>query len=184
MDFTRCHIDPAPFQLVERTSLLRVHSMFSMLGINHAYVTAIGRLIGVVALKEVSWLCIRFFMLKFVRENFVVETLVLACWGIRYIICYLWLIDVNSLQVRNAIDGQYVGQTSNPTPQVSSPNTPTSPMRSALVSGTSPQRLSTFNPISYSDPEAGTLSHRGSRTQLVNFTNGASHSWGSKTLGD
>lgn len=130
VDFTRCHIDPAPFQLVERTSLLRVHSMFSMLGINHAYVTAIGRLIGVVALKE----------------------------------------------VRNAIDGQYVGQTSNPTPQVSSPNTPTSPMRSALVSGTSPQRLSTFNPISYSDPEAGTLSHRGSRTQLVNFTNGASHS--------
>ncbi|XP_042877636.1 chloride channel protein 2-like isoform X5 [Penaeus japonicus] len=130
VDFTKCHIDPAPFQLVERTSLLRVHSMFSMLGINHAYVTAIGRLIGVVALKE----------------------------------------------VRNAIDGQYVGQTSNPTPQVSSPNTPTSPMRSTLVSGTSPQRLSTFNPISYSDPEAGTLSHRGSRTQLVNFTNGASHS--------
>lgn len=32
--------------------------MFSMLGINHAYVTAIGRLIGVVALKEVSRLCI------------------------------------------------------------------------------------------------------------------------------
>ena len=54
VDFTRCHIDPAPFQLVERTSLLRVHSMFSMLGINHAYVTAIGRLIGIVALKEVQ----------------------------------------------------------------------------------------------------------------------------------
>ncbi|KAG7175510.1 Chloride channel protein 2-like 3 [Homarus americanus] len=47
VDFNKCHIDPAPFQLVERTSLLRVHSMFSMLGINHAYVTAIGRLIGV-----------------------------------------------------------------------------------------------------------------------------------------
>ncbi|KAB7498403.1 hypothetical protein Anas_03526 [Armadillidium nasatum] len=29
-----------------------VHSLFSMLGLNHAYVTAIGRLIGVVALKE------------------------------------------------------------------------------------------------------------------------------------
>lgn len=47
-------IDPSPFQLVERTSLLRVHSMFSMMGVNHAYVTKIGRLVGVVSLKEVS----------------------------------------------------------------------------------------------------------------------------------
>lgn len=47
------HIDPAPFQLVERTSILKVHSLFSMVGINHAYVTKIGRLVGVVALKEV-----------------------------------------------------------------------------------------------------------------------------------
>ncbi|XP_061380286.1 chloride channel protein 2 isoform X2 [Danaus plexippus] len=47
-----CHIDPAPFQLVERTSLLKVHSLFSTLGVSRAYVTAIGRLIGVVALKE------------------------------------------------------------------------------------------------------------------------------------
>lgn len=48
-------IDPSPFQLVERTSLLRVHSMFSMMGVNHAYVTKIGRLVGVVSLKEVSF---------------------------------------------------------------------------------------------------------------------------------
>ncbi|XP_056641696.1 chloride channel protein 2-like isoform X2 [Diorhabda sublineata] len=47
-----CHIDPAPFQLVERTSLLKVHSIFSMVGVNHAYVTAIGKLVGVVGLKE------------------------------------------------------------------------------------------------------------------------------------
>jgi len=52
VDFDSCHIDPAPFQLVEKTSLLKVHSLFSMLGVNHAYVTAIGRLIGVVGLKE------------------------------------------------------------------------------------------------------------------------------------
>ncbi|TDG46834.1 hypothetical protein AWZ03_006718 [Drosophila navojoa] len=45
-------IDPSPFQLVERTSLLRVHSLFSMMGVNHAYVTHIGRLVGVVSLKE------------------------------------------------------------------------------------------------------------------------------------
>ncbi|XP_015836329.1 chloride channel protein 2 [Tribolium castaneum] len=51
-DFRLCHIDPAPFQLVERTSLLKVHSLFSLVGINTAYVTTIGRLIGVVSLKE------------------------------------------------------------------------------------------------------------------------------------
>lgn len=47
-----CQIDPAPFQLVEKTSLLKVHSMFSMLGVSHAYVTAIGSLIGVVTLAQ------------------------------------------------------------------------------------------------------------------------------------
>ncbi|XP_026467540.1 chloride channel protein 2-like isoform X2 [Ctenocephalides felis] len=52
VDFDACHVDPAPFQLVERTSLLKVHSLFSMVGVNHAYVTTIGKLIGVVALKE------------------------------------------------------------------------------------------------------------------------------------
>jgi len=52
-----CRIDPAPFQLVERTSLLKVHSMFSLLGVNHAYVTTIGQLIGIVSLKEViQWI--------------------------------------------------------------------------------------------------------------------------------
>ncbi|XP_063841828.1 chloride channel protein 2-like isoform X3 [Scylla paramamosain] len=127
VDFTKVRIDPAPFQLVERTSLLRVHSMFSMLGINHAYVTAIGRLIGVLALKE----------------------------------------------VRMAIDGQYVGQGQSTTPQVSSPNTPTSPMRAPLGPSTSPQRLTSITPLQFSDPEAGTVSHRGSRTQLV-YQNGNS----------
>ena len=52
VDFNDCQIDPAPFQLVEKTSLLKVHSLFSMLGVNHAYVTTIGKLIGVVGLKE------------------------------------------------------------------------------------------------------------------------------------
>merc|ERR1719151_226237 len=52
VDFSELHIDPAPFQLPEKSSLLKVHSLFSMLGVNHAYVTTIGRLIGVVGLKE------------------------------------------------------------------------------------------------------------------------------------
>ncbi|KAF2361266.1 Chloride channel voltage gated [Trinorchestia longiramus] len=54
VDFSTCPIDPSPFQLVESTSLLKVHSLFSLLGLSHAYVTVLGRLIGVVALKEVS----------------------------------------------------------------------------------------------------------------------------------
>lgn len=53
LEAAHVHIDASPFQLVERTSLLKVHSLFSMVGINHAYVTKIGRLVGVVALKEV-----------------------------------------------------------------------------------------------------------------------------------
>lgn len=54
IDLTGVHIDPAPFQLVERTSLLKVHSIFSLLGMSHAYVTALGKLVGVVALNEVK----------------------------------------------------------------------------------------------------------------------------------
>ncbi|XP_041479346.1 chloride channel protein 2-like isoform X6 [Lytechinus variegatus] len=53
LDFKDCQIDPAPFHLVERTSLHKVHSLFSLLGLNHAYVTTLGRLMGVVALKEI-----------------------------------------------------------------------------------------------------------------------------------
>lgn len=53
IDLTSCPIDEAPFQLVEQTSLYRVHTLFSMLGLNHAYVTSFGRLVGVVALKDI-----------------------------------------------------------------------------------------------------------------------------------
>lgn len=52
VEFSTCQVDPAPFQLVERTSLLKVHSLFSLVGVNLAYVTAIGKLVGVVGLKE------------------------------------------------------------------------------------------------------------------------------------
>ncbi|XP_031824617.1 chloride channel protein 2 [Sarcophilus harrisii] len=38
--------------LVERTSLHKTHTIFSLLGVDHAYVTSIGRLIGIVTLKE------------------------------------------------------------------------------------------------------------------------------------
>lgn len=53
VDFKTCSVDHAPFQLVERTSLLKVHSIFSLLGVHHAYVTTLGKLVGVVSLTEV-----------------------------------------------------------------------------------------------------------------------------------
>ncbi|KAI6205882.1 Chloride channel protein 2 [Aphelenchoides besseyi] len=53
VEFDEKMIDPAPFQLVRRTSLYKVHSVFSLLALNRAYVTDRGRLVGVVALRDV-----------------------------------------------------------------------------------------------------------------------------------
>ncbi|CAD6199746.1 unnamed protein product [Caenorhabditis auriculariae] len=52
LDLDDLAIDPAPFQLVRGTSLYKVHTLFSLLALNHAYVTEKGRLVGVVAVKE------------------------------------------------------------------------------------------------------------------------------------
>ncbi|NXE81879.1 CLCN1 protein, partial [Cochlearius cochlearius] len=52
--FDSCHIDPSPFQLVERTSLHKTHTLFSLLGLSHAYVTSMGKLRGVLALEELQ----------------------------------------------------------------------------------------------------------------------------------
>ncbi|KAJ1358602.1 Voltage gated chloride channel [Parelaphostrongylus tenuis] len=52
IDLDDVAIDSAPFQLVKGTSLYKVHTLFSLLALNHAYVTEKGRLVGVVALKE------------------------------------------------------------------------------------------------------------------------------------
>uniref|UniRef100_A0A8C8A3F2 Chloride channel, voltage-sensitive 1a n=1 Tax=Oryzias sinensis TaxID=183150 RepID=A0A8C8A3F2_9TELE len=53
VEIDEIRVDPSPFQLVERTSLHKTHTLFSLLGLSHAYVTSIGKLVGVVALKEV-----------------------------------------------------------------------------------------------------------------------------------
>eukprot|EP00053_Salpingoeca_punica_P005545 m.55135 g.55135 ORF g.55135 m.55135 type:complete len:792 (-) comp13289_c0_seq1:390-2765(-) len=53
IDFTGLHIDPSPFQIVGQTSLYKVHTLFSLLGIRIAYVTELGSLVGVVGIKEV-----------------------------------------------------------------------------------------------------------------------------------
>ncbi|KAK6737836.1 hypothetical protein RB195_020130 [Necator americanus] len=52
IDFTNIHIDPSPFQMVETTSLFKVHSIFSLLGLKRAYVTKAGRLVGVISLCD------------------------------------------------------------------------------------------------------------------------------------
>uniref|UniRef100_A0A8B9SHD2 Chloride voltage-gated channel 1 n=1 Tax=Anas platyrhynchos TaxID=8839 RepID=A0A8B9SHD2_ANAPL len=52
--FDCCRIDPSPFQLVERTSLHKTHTLFSLLGLSHAYITSMGKLKGVLALEELQ----------------------------------------------------------------------------------------------------------------------------------
>ncbi|XP_041961829.1 chloride channel protein 1 [Alosa sapidissima] len=54
VNLDQVRVDPSPFQLVERTSLHKTHTLFSLLGLSHAYVTSIGKLVGVVALKELQ----------------------------------------------------------------------------------------------------------------------------------
>ncbi|XP_019861546.1 PREDICTED: chloride channel protein 2-like [Amphimedon queenslandica] len=53
-EFPSTMIDPSPFQLVEMTSLTKVHSLFSLLTLSHAYVTSLGKLVGVVTLTDLS----------------------------------------------------------------------------------------------------------------------------------
>ena len=47
-------IDAAPFQLVEKTSLYKAHSLFSLLVLSHSFVTNNGKLVGVVTVDDVS----------------------------------------------------------------------------------------------------------------------------------
>lgn len=52
VDLSQIQIDPSPFQLVESTSLFKVHSLFSLLSLKRAYVTKAGQLVGVISLKD------------------------------------------------------------------------------------------------------------------------------------
>ena len=42
MDFSKCPMDGAPFQLVETTSIYKCHTLFGLLSVSHAYITSIG----------------------------------------------------------------------------------------------------------------------------------------------
>ncbi|KRZ06108.1 Chloride channel protein 2 [Trichinella zimbabwensis] len=52
LKYDNIEIDPTPVQLLERTSLHKIHTLFSLLGLHILYVTKLGRLVGVVSLKE------------------------------------------------------------------------------------------------------------------------------------
>ncbi|CAD5221547.1 unnamed protein product [Bursaphelenchus okinawaensis] len=53
VDWTKIGIDPAPFQLVDDTSLIKVHFLFSLLGLTRSYVTHEGKLVGIIALRDI-----------------------------------------------------------------------------------------------------------------------------------
>jgi len=57
LEFKRPHFDPSPFQLVDRTSLGKIHFMFSMLGITHVWCTSKAHLVGVITRKEFMKKC-------------------------------------------------------------------------------------------------------------------------------
>ncbi|XP_035770940.1 chloride channel protein 2-like [Neolamprologus brichardi] len=61
VNFNNCKINPALIQLLECTSLHKTYTIFSQLGLDHAYVTRIGRLIGVVSIKEDFCSCSSFY---------------------------------------------------------------------------------------------------------------------------
>lgn len=52
--FNKIKIDLAPFQIVETTSIFKVHTLFSLLSLKRIFVTKSGQLVGVVSLKDVS----------------------------------------------------------------------------------------------------------------------------------
>ncbi|XP_041444937.1 chloride channel protein ClC-Kb-like [Xenopus laevis] len=47
-------IDPAPYRLLEKQTLYQCYDLFNLLGLRTAYVTRIGRLVGVVSLSEIK----------------------------------------------------------------------------------------------------------------------------------
>ncbi|XP_031755486.1 chloride channel protein ClC-Kb isoform X2 [Xenopus tropicalis] len=47
-------IDPTPYRLLEKETLYQCYDLFNLLGLRTAYVTRIGRLVGVVSLSEIK----------------------------------------------------------------------------------------------------------------------------------
>lgn len=54
IDFSHMEIDPAPLRLVEQSPLAQIHTMFSLMNMNEAYVTSLGKVIGFIDLRILS----------------------------------------------------------------------------------------------------------------------------------
>jgi len=52
-EFPHFSYDPSPVELVELAPISKVHFYFTMLACNHAYVTCVGRLVGVITKKNI-----------------------------------------------------------------------------------------------------------------------------------
>uniref|UniRef100_A0AC34G7Q5 CBS domain-containing protein n=1 Tax=Panagrolaimus sp. ES5 TaxID=591445 RepID=A0AC34G7Q5_9BILA len=52
LELNEIEFDSAPFQLMERSPLLHVHMLFSLLGLKRAYITKCGRLEGLISRRE------------------------------------------------------------------------------------------------------------------------------------
>lgn len=91
--------------------LLQTHTIFSLLGLDHAYVTSIGRLIGVVSLKEVRVL-LQVIVLFFCGGG-VYSYICLHNYSTGH--CYIIKLNVNSLisQTYNLCFCQFLQQLNN-----------------------------------------------------------------------
>ncbi|XP_074839032.1 chloride channel protein ClC-Kb-like isoform X2 [Carettochelys insculpta] len=54
MPLEQLPIDPAPYRLLEKETLHQCYDLFNLLGLRTAYVTNVGRLVGVVGLRELK----------------------------------------------------------------------------------------------------------------------------------
>lgn len=54
IDLSGVPIDPSPFQVVDKMSLYKIHTLFSLLGVSVAYVTTKGILVGVIGSDELK----------------------------------------------------------------------------------------------------------------------------------
>jgi len=52
INLPRSDFDKTPFQVPEGTHFYQIHFMFVMLGLNHAFITRTGHLVGVITKKD------------------------------------------------------------------------------------------------------------------------------------
>lgn len=85
--------------MVSFSLITQTHTLFSLLGLSHAYVTSIGKLVGVVALKEVHLLLLLLFFpvcLRVCCPWFAPEGRDATIWRRGQLFCHRTLDDLRS----------------------------------------------------------------------------------------